>query len=75
MIIKIPVYFEIVAEGNAKITDHDILKKKVSQEVYENLERNLSNITLEGNLFWNNERLSAYLRDSSEVLEYLRTKK
>jgi hypothetical protein len=76
MIIKVPVYFEIEGLEGAKI-DHDYLKSKVSDELYQEIERytSLSQILVQGGFWSSAQTVKANFRTPSEVHEILRTKR
>lgn len=73
MLVKVPVYFKIEVDKNAKITDVSLYTDRIRTEL-ESYLKDGSTIKLEGSL-WNENRIKAKFVTSSEALESLRTGK
>jgi hypothetical protein len=72
MIIKVPVYFELVKDSEAKIANVELYQETIRQQLDEHLRG--SDFKLAGSWFDSN-RIKAKHLTVNEALEKLRTKK
>lgn len=72
MLVKVPVYFFIESDENAKISDVSLYQEKLLNELEEYLSD--SSFKLEGS-WWDSTRIKAFFVTREEALETLRTKK
>ena len=72
MLVKVPVYFLLEKDKQAKITNVDLLVESINKELEEHLSS--SSFKLSGS-WWDNNRIKAKFVSSAEALETLRTKK
>lgn len=72
MILKVPVYFQLELDDEAKIQNVELLKNSLANELEEYLSD--SSFKLAGS-FWSDDRIKARFVSSEEALEALRTNK
>lgn len=73
MLVKVPVYFKIEVDKNAKVTDASLYVETIKRELESYLKEGTS-IKLSGS-YWGDDRIKAKFVTTSEALESLRTKK